>query len=310
MITTIPDSPRSTYFVPGFNTNAVNCAIKDCIKPPPPGLLFANATGCEIKVCANAPAGWYYTQVRQERTAYLNDLKCPVARCSPPQPDRRFVPGFATDPNACPTQQCNMSRLPKGYYFKLTDNYTKCTPTPCEALAGYFYLHSAEGGRAGCSKVRAKCTNAKLGEKYASQTDVVSTKTGCPVEPCDAPPAGWDFGSKGSCTHLVPCNTASSGQRYVDSPASSPCQVTKCTNAEVGQYYIAGNAERDPNWQTKVRGEGGEGGGRASTITTIFHRHHRIPPTKARCPVAACPMIQGYTFGAKGTCSDMKRCEP
>ena len=90
--TTNPNSP-STYYVPAFNTDPSNCAIKDCIKPPPPGLLFAEKTGCEIKVCTNAPAGRYYTQVLEERTAYLKTMQCPVARCSPPKPDRRFVPG-------------------------------------------------------------------------------------------------------------------------------------------------------------------------------------------------------------------------
>ena len=35
----------STYYVPGFNTDPDNCAIKDCGVPPPPGMLFAEAKG-------------------------------------------------------------------------------------------------------------------------------------------------------------------------------------------------------------------------------------------------------------------------
>ena len=214
--------------------------------------------GCEIIDCTNARAGEYYTQVTEERSAYLESLHCPVAPCSPPGPDRRFVKGSATNPDACPTTQCNVSTLPKGHYFELSNNYTECTAVACETKTGAFYLHGAEGGRSGCANVRSDCINAELGEEYAEQTTIVVSKSRCPVKPCSPPPAGKHFGTKGSCnkTDYVPCNTASPGSRYVQSPVSSPCQVIKCTNADVGQYYTTGNARDDPDWQTKVRGEG------------------------------------------------------
>ena len=265
--------PCSTYYVPGFTTDPTKCAVKDCGKPPPAGVLFSEATGCETVACTNAPPGWYYTPAQEERTAYLDSLQCPVARCNPPEPGHRFVSGFAADPNGCPTEECDRSKLPKGHYFELTDDYTKCTPTPCEAVPGHFYLHSAEGGQAGCAKVRSKCTNAKLGEKYAPQAQLVLSQTGCPVEQCSAPPPGQDFATKGSCADFVPCTTATAGQYYVSSSATERCQVSECTNANPGQFYKAGNTNTD-----------------------------------STCPVAPCPVVQGYTFRTAGTCSDMRRC--
>ena len=267
------------YYVPGFNTHASNCAVRNCGKPPPPGVLFAKASGCETIECTNAPVGWYYTQVRVERTVYLHHLECPVEPCRPPKSDRRFVSGFAADHDACPTQPCDRSRLRKGYYFQLTDNYTECTPMPCEAIAGHFYLHSAEGGPDGCAKVRSKCTNAKLGEKYAVQADLVLNKTACPVEHCDAPPIGMEYASAGSCDRLIYCTDAKLGQYYINSTAAHPCQVANCTNALPGQFYATGNTEMVPDWQLK-----------------------------RRCPVGKCAIIPGYTFKEVGKCSHMQQC--
>ena len=236
-------------------------------------MLFADPTGCQTIECTNAPPGWYYTQVDKERTAYLDNLECPIARCKPPKPDRRFVPGFATDTNACPTQPCDMSRLPKGHYYQLTHDYTKCTPVPCELIAGHFYLHGAQGGQAGCAKVRSKCTNARLGQTYAQQTKLVTQQNGCPVRFCDDPPAGKDFATEKSCTAFVSCTTAALGQHYVQSPASNPCQVARCTNADVGEFYQAGNTNFGPD-----------------------------------CAVGKCAVITGYTFNTPGDCWDMQRC--
>ena len=273
----------STYYVPGFNTDGASCALKDCGKPPPPGVLFANETECNTTVCTNAPAGWYYTQVEVERMEYLDTLECPVARCSPPKPDRHFVPGFATDHDACPTQPCNMSALPKGYYFQVTDAYTKCTPTPCEAVAGYFYLHGAEGGQAGCAKVRSKCTNAKLGEEYANQMALVLSETGCPVKTCTSLAEGKRFGVRGSCKDedLVSCTNAIVGEYYVSSSVAQPCQVAQCDNAHNGWYYTAGNdKDNGEDWQTSPS-----------------------------CPLSLCTLIQGYTFKEPGKCSGMIPCD-
>ena len=237
-------------------------------------MLFANASGCETITCNNTPAGWYYTPVDKERRAYLDTLECPVANCTPPTlPDRRFVPGFATESNACPTEQCDMSTLPIGHYFQLTNNYTECTAAPCELLPGYFYLHSAQGGPDGCAKVRSKCTNTQLGEEYAPQTELVTNKSECPVQLCSDPDVGKDFAIQGSCAPLVSCTTAGLGQYYVKSPATNPCQLANCINAREGQFYPAGAVNLGP-----------------------------------KCAVRRCSIISGYSFRTRGDCLDMERC--
>ena len=261
----------STYYVPAFNTDPQTCALRDCGQPPPPGVLFSNYTGCDTRVCSNAAAGSYYVQVQQERSAYLGHMRCPTQPCVmshvPGTPVRRYVPGFADVADQCATERCDMSTLPAGHFFV---PFSDCATASCPPVRGKFYLAGAEGGESGCERKLAACNNSKQGEEYALTNVTVVVRWGCPVRNCAPPPVGRFYARGGQCSATARCTVAGSDERYVEAPGQPPCQVQKCDNAKVGQYYTASKSKQ--------------------------------------CAVAQCVAVQGYRQVEPGVCSSMRRC--
>ena len=228
----------TTYYIYGFADDKMNCPVRDCKLPPPPGLFFADMAGCNISECSNAGAGYYYMPETRERS--LVHGECRTAACAVPPPGRYFINGHATSAGTCPSAKCDASRLLAGSYFGANCSVFLCPP----ARAGYYYLLPSTEGKARCASVIAKCTNAGRGQKYTMTEKVITTSTGCPVVNCSSAPIGRYYIAGTQCSRTAPCTGALAGQYYTSGGGidGDSCSVASCENVKRGEYYSGGSS--------------------------------------------------------------------